>query len=93
MNRTEQQAGAPGDVIVVEGHQVGAGRRIGEIVEALDRAGSVRFRVRWDDGHETLFYPHDGDATIRRRTRNPRRRAAIATAEEPYDGAVLVHDP
>ena len=64
---TEQtyQAGI-GDVVEVGGHRVHEARRLGEIVEVLGEAGHPHFRVRWDDGHESVFYP-SSDSTIRPR--------------------------
>jgi hypothetical protein len=60
----------PGDLVVVEGHRVGEGRRIGEILEVLGTPGHVHYRVRWDDDHESVFYP-SSDAIIQhtKRTR------------------------
>ena len=52
-----------GDVVVVEGHRVGEGRRIGEILEVLGEPGHEHYRVRWDDEHESVFYP-SSDAII-----------------------------
>jgi len=52
-----------GDVIVVEGHRVGDVRRMGEILEVLGEPGHEHYRVRWDDGRETVFYP-GSDARI-----------------------------
>ncbi len=52
-----------GDVVVVEGHRVGEGRRIGEILEVLGEPGHEHYRVRWDDEHESVFYP-SSDAVI-----------------------------
>lgn len=46
-----------GDRLVVEGHQVGMGRRAGTVVEVLGAPGARHYRVRWDDGHETVFFP------------------------------------
>jgi len=54
----------PGDVIIVEGHHVGEGRRIGEILEVLGTNSHEHYRVRWDDGHESVFYPST-DAVVR----------------------------
>jgi hypothetical protein len=54
-----------GDVIVIEGHRVGDGRRSGEILEVLGGVGHEHYRVRWDDDRETIFYP-SSDATIHR---------------------------
>jgi hypothetical protein len=52
-----------GDVVVVEGHRIGEGRRIGEILEVLGEPGHEHYRVRWDDEHESVFYP-SSDAVI-----------------------------
>ena len=46
-----------GDEIVVDGVIAGEPKREGEILEVMDRGGVVHYRVRWDDGHESLFYP------------------------------------
>ena len=60
-----------GDEILITGHSVGDNQRTAEILEVLGEAGHERFRVRWEDGHESIFFPAD-DATIRR----PRRKRA-----------------
>jgi hypothetical protein len=60
----------PGDLIVIHGHHVGEPEQLGEILEVLGEPGHGHYRVRWDDGHESVFYPGN-DATIRR----PRRRS------------------
>ena len=52
-----------GDLVVVEGHRVGDSRRIGEILAVLGEPGREHYRVRWDDDHESVFYPSN-DATI-----------------------------
>jgi hypothetical protein len=46
-----------GDEIVVDGVATGDPKREGEILEILDSGGVVHYRVQWDDGHESLFYP------------------------------------
>ncbi len=46
-----------GDEIVVDAVHTGEPKREGEILEILDRDGVVHYRVKWDDGHESLFYP------------------------------------
>lgn len=61
----------PGDLVIVSAHHVGDAERIGEILEVLGGPGSERYRVRWDDGHESIFYP-GSDATIKHSTR-PRK--------------------
>ena len=55
--------GRPGDIVIVEGHRVGESRRLGEILETLGTPGHEHYRVRWEDGRETVFYP-SSDATI-----------------------------
>ena len=62
--RAEARRARPGEVVVIEGHHVGEGRRIGEVLEVLGDPGHEHYRVRWDDGRETVFYPGN-DATIR----------------------------
>ncbi len=61
------QAARVGDMVVVSGHRVGEPERTGEILELLGEPGHQHFRVRWDNGHESLFYPGN-DATIRHAT-------------------------
>jgi hypothetical protein len=57
-----------GDLVVVTGHHVGEPERTGEILEVLGDAGHERFRVRWDDGHESIFYP-GSDAHVQHKVR------------------------
>lgn len=59
-----------GDRIVVESETVGTPTREGEILEVMEGEVGVRFRVRWEDGHETVFTPSGGSARI-----VPKRRA------------------
>ncbi len=68
----------PGDEIVVAGHSVGESQRTAEIIEVLGEAGHERFRVRWADGHESIFSPGD-DATIRRPKGAKQRKAAASS--------------
>jgi hypothetical protein len=51
--------------ITVAGHRVGDRRRTGEILETLGEPGHEHYRVRWEDGSETVFYP-SSDAVISR---------------------------
>jgi hypothetical protein len=53
-----------GDRIVVESEAVGTPTREGEILEVIEGEMGVRFRVRWADGHETVFTPSGGSARI-----------------------------
>ena len=50
----------PGDVLIVAGCSVDDIPREGEILEVLGGPDHPHFSVRWDDGHESIFYPaHD----------------------------------
>jgi len=59
--------------VIVEGHRIGEARRIGEILEVLGEAGHEHYRVRWDDGHESVFYP-SSDSTIQKAEPRKKRR-------------------
>jgi Ala-tRNA(Pro) deacylase len=65
---TEQGARvAAGDVVEIEGRRVGDTPRTGEILEVLGTPDRPHYRVRWSDGHESVFFPAGG-TTIRRTT-------------------------
>src|SRR5262249_54024044 len=53
-----------GDAIVVNPARVGGPPRQGEILEVVERELRVQYRVRWNDGHESLFAPGAGAARI-----------------------------
>ncbi len=53
-----------GDRIVVESERTGMPNREGEILEVCQTSTGMHYRVRWDDGHETTFWPHAGSARI-----------------------------
>jgi hypothetical protein len=64
-----------GDRIVVESESVGTPTREGEVLEVIEGEVGVRYRVRWEDGHETVFTPSGGAARIvPRRSRRPAKR-------------------
>jgi hypothetical protein len=63
----------PGDWVVVHAHALGEPERAGEILEVLGDPGHERFRVRWDEEHESVFYP-GSDAGIRRASSSAGRR-------------------
>jgi uncharacterized protein DUF1918 len=52
-----------GDRIVVESERVGQSPRTG-VVEEVISEDPPRLRVRWDDGHTSVFAPEAGAATI-----------------------------
>ena len=51
-----------GDRIVVESEKVGQAAREGAILEVIEASYGVRYRVRWDDGHESTIRPSAGSA-------------------------------
>jgi Domain of unknown function (DUF1918) len=53
-----------GDRIEIESETVGTPTREGEILEVMQGELSVRYRIRWQDGHETVFTPSGGTARI-----------------------------
>ncbi len=53
-----------GDLIEIHGPRLGAHNRIGEILEVIGAGDHEHYRVRWDDGRESIFTPA-GDAVIR----------------------------
>ena len=53
-----------GDVVVVEAKRVGDGHRLGEILEVVGTPGHLHYRIRWEDGHESVLYP-GGDVSVR----------------------------
>ena len=53
----------PGDRVMIEAHRVGQAHRTGDILEVLGEPGHEHYRVRWEDGAETIFYPSN-DARI-----------------------------
>ena len=55
---------SPGAVVEIQGHRVGEAGRTGEILEVLGESGHLHYRVRWEDGHESIFYP-SSDAIVR----------------------------
>jgi Domain of unknown function (DUF1918) len=56
--------GEIGDVIHIEGRTLEDRPRAGEILEVLGTGDHTHYRVRWDDGHESIYYP-SSDSTIR----------------------------
>jgi len=49
--------GSIGDELVVDAPHLGEVGRKGEIVEVLDRGNVLHYRVHWDDGHESVYFP------------------------------------
>jgi ribosomal protein L4 len=60
----EGVAAKAGDMIEITGHAVHDAPKTAEILEVLGEAEHEHFRVRWEDGHESIFFPGE-DAVIR----------------------------
>ncbi|MBC9715539.1 DUF1918 domain-containing protein [Streptomyces sp. TRM66268-LWL] len=58
-----------GDKLLVHGRVVGQQDRVAEVIEVLGPDGSPPFRVRFEDGHETLMSPGP-DTVVRHRARD-----------------------
>jgi len=54
-----------GDEIVVDGVNLGDPKREGEILEIDTLGDVVHYRVRWDDGHESIFFPGSTTHVVR----------------------------
>lgn len=52
------------DTIVVESEHVGTPTREGKVIEVLKGEVGVRYRVRWEDGHESVFTPSAGSVRV-----------------------------
>ena len=46
-----------GDRIIVESAKVDSARRSGQILEVMGGPAGEHYRVRWEDGHESEFFP------------------------------------
>ena len=55
---------AVGDVLEVVGHRLGEHARFAEVIEVIGDARAARYRVRWDDGRESIVYP-SSDVVVR----------------------------
>jgi hypothetical protein len=62
MTRTIHE-GTPGDILVVGRRTLSERARKGEILEVFGEGEHTHYRVRWEDDHESLFYPSN-DAMI-----------------------------
>jgi hypothetical protein len=52
------------DRIVVDSDKVGQPVREGDILEVIEASYGTRYRVLWNDGHESTFRPVAGSARV-----------------------------
>jgi hypothetical protein len=50
----------PGDRVIAESESTERPPRAGTIEEVLAGPPSARYRIRWDDGHESIYTPAAG---------------------------------
>jgi hypothetical protein len=67
-----------GDLIEINRHRLGESGRLGEILEVLG-GEHEHYRVRWDDGHESIFTP--GSDAIIRHARRAQPEPAVVHAD------------
>ena len=58
------EQGKVGDRVSMESERVGQSAREGVVQEVLGTGENSHYRVRWDDGHESTFYPTAGTTRI-----------------------------
>ncbi|MQA75942.1 MAG: DUF1918 domain-containing protein [Solirubrobacterales bacterium] len=49
-----------GDRVTVESESTERSPRTGVVEEVIDEARAPRYRIRWDDGHESIYTPAAG---------------------------------
>ena len=64
-----------GDRIAVESERVGQAAREGVVLEVLSPGDAAHYRVRWADGHESVFFPSAGNLRVVARVRKSNARA------------------
>jgi hypothetical protein len=67
-----------GKRVVAESESTGRRHRSGVVEEVLRGDPSPRYRIRWDDGHESIYTPASGALRAERR---PKRRRQPAEPE------------
>lgn len=63
------------DRIIIESERVGLPAREGEILEVIEASYGTRYRVAWEDGHESTIRPSAGSARIVPAAKTPKKRA------------------
>ena len=77
-----------GDLIIVNPPRVGGPAREGEIIEVIEGDLRVQYRVRWNDGHESMFAPGPGAARIEpARDRKETRSEGTQPKKSPAKGS------
>jgi Domain of unknown function (DUF1918) len=56
--------GKVGDRVIMESERIERPPRKGVILEVLGAGEGIYYRARWEDGHESTFFPSAGSITI-----------------------------
>jgi hypothetical protein len=70
-----RMAFAVGKRVVAESESTDRRPRSGVIEEVLRGDPSPRYRIRWDDGHESIYTPASGALRAEQRPKSPRQAA------------------
>jgi hypothetical protein len=62
-----------GKHVVAESESTERRARSGVVEEVLRGDPSPRYRIRWDDGHESIYTPASGALRAEQRTKTPRQ--------------------
>jgi hypothetical protein len=54
-----------GDAIAVDSEKAGRPAREGTVLEVLEADWGTRYRILWDDGHESTIHPLGGTFHVR----------------------------
>ena len=65
-----------GKRVVAESESIGRRPRTGVVEEVLRGDPAPRYRIRWDDGHESMYTPASGALRAEQRQKKPQRAAA-----------------
>jgi len=60
-----------GDRVVAESESTDRAPRRGEVLEVVREEPHPRYRIRWDDGHETVYTPAAGSLRLEDRVGAP----------------------
>lgn len=54
-----------GDDIAVDSEKAGRPAREGTVLDVIEADWGTRYRIRWDDGHESTIHPMGGTLHVR----------------------------
>jgi hypothetical protein len=66
---------AVGKRVIAESESIDRRPRSGVVEEVLRGDPSPRYRIRWDDGHESIYTPASGAVRSEQRPKRPRQAA------------------